>query len=515
MSTRTRAASTRTPLSLEAREDVQGIVTSGYGHLRFGRFIFFHVDDARPAREWLARLIPQIRTAERWHRDAGGTKDRPHDAVNVAFTRPGFERLGFGRDVLVSFSQEFYLGAAQRAAVLRDTGASAPERWEIGNPNAEKAVHGVLALYEGSAEGIEQLAGEQRRQIAESGGLSILSDEAGNRLEVPREPFGYLDGISQPAIEGVASARDKDVVRTGEFILGYPNEYGILPPTPAVPESADPRGILPPFPGQPRYKDFGKNGTYLVYRKFEQDVAGFWTMIEQTVDRLFGDLDPDEKERRMSHVAAKIAGRWPSGAPLTLAPYEDDPVLGADDRLNNDFGYADVDPYGAFCPVGAHIRRANPRDSLVKDTALSSLLTSNRHRVIRRGMPYGDRLVDASDFVNGKAPRGLRDDGRPRGLHFFIVNAQIKRQFEFVMAEWIANPQFGGLFGAGDTLLANEGGNVIFQRRPLRSSFAQLNRFTTVRGSAYLFVPSITSLRYLVSMPSAPAPTAERAGGGR
>lgn len=513
--TATGAPVTRTPLTVEEREDIQGFITSAYGHLPKARYLFFRVADPARARAWLAWLVPLVTTGRRYRRLPDGKKDKPQQALNVAFTRFGLEALGLPTQALTSFPQEFYVGAAKRSAVLGDTGESAPEHWEFGGTNESGGndLHGMVALYGASDEIADALEAEQRRRIDDFGGVVVKDgSEEGHRLDEEREPFGFVDGISQPTIEGVANATDQDVLPTGEFILGFPNSYGTLSPTPGVPEQNDPHELLAPFPGVPGYKDFGRNGTFLVYRKLQQDVAGFWKMIHETVDRLFGpDLPDDELRYRIAHFAAKISGRWPNGAPITLAPYFDDPELGGDESLRNDFLYMDQDPVGALCPIGAHIRRANPRDGLAKDAPAMSLKTTSRHRILRRGIPYGPRVVTEKHFdARNVAPVDPPPADEPRGLHFFALNAQIKRQFEFLQGDWINNASFGGLFGAADCMLANADGNVVFQRTPLRSSFAQIPRFVSVKASGYFFIPSMTSLRYLAS-----GDAVAGAGGGR
>ena len=134
--------------------------------------------------------------------------------------------------------------------------------------------------------------------------------------------------------------------------------------------------------------DLGRNGSYLVVRQLRQDVPGFWGFVDRR------DAAPRrERATRTARLrlAAKMVGRWPSGAPLALAPEADDPSL-AD---ANDFGYHELDPRGARCPVGAHIRRSNPRDSLdPRPGSSDSWKINRRHRILRRGREYGTSLHD-------------------------------------------------------------------------------------------------------------------------
>jgi deferrochelatase/peroxidase EfeB len=168
-----------------------------------------------------------------------------------------------------------------------------------------------------------------------------------------------------------------------------------------------------------------------------------------------------------------------------LTPNRDDPALAS----SNDFLYADQDPHGFACPIGAHIRRTNPRDSLVprKD----SLTVSNRHSILRRGRSYGAPLQRFSTES---------DDGTERGLLFVCANANIARQFEFVQQTWVNSPKFGGLYDDRDPLLGShgaEGGTLTIPERPVRRRLTGLPRFTTVRGGGYFFLPGIRALRFL------------------
>jgi deferrochelatase/peroxidase EfeB len=170
-----------------------------------------------------------------------------------------------------------------------------------------------------------------------------------------------------------------------------------------------------------------------------------------------------------------------------VSPDADDPALSKAD----DFGYRDSDAQGFKCPIGSHVRRSNPRDTLGPDAA-TALATANRHRILRRGRSYGVR------------PKDRRiDDGVPRGLHFLCLNSDIERQFEFVQQTWVNNPVFGGLDGEVDPLVGNlVKGDEIFtvQADPLRRRVHNLERFVTLKGGAYFFLPSIRALRYLASL---------------
>jgi Dyp-type peroxidase family len=301
-------------------------------------------------------------------------------------------------------------------------------------------VDALLLLYAVDRAELERSLQEHRDLLRRTGGIAEVALETGHRPDSPKEMMGFNDCISQPAVAGFREDRvpGERVIQPGAFLLGHPNEYGVLPPTPAVPDGYDPRQILPRLATPTGYRDIGRNGTYLVFHKLEQDVAAFWRYIQHQAG---GD------EREMIVLASKFVGRWPSGAPLMLAPEWDDPALGGDRERNNDFNYLALDPMGFRCPIGAHIRRSNPRDSLSGDPPAVALTTTGRHQLLRRGVPYGDPLFRLEDLDAGKPPKDLRPDGKPRGLHFLALNASIGNQFEFVMQEWFNNGHFQGLFG--------------------------------------------------------------------
>jgi deferrochelatase/peroxidase EfeB len=186
---------------------------------------------------------------------------------------------------------------------------------------------------------------------------------------------------------------------------------------------------------------------------------------------------PEEQELR----AAKLMGRWRSGAPLVLAPEKDDPALGADPQRNNDFNYKESDPHGYAVPLGSHIRRMNPRDTAAN---------MNRRRMIRRGATYGPHL-----------PEDEPEDGQERGIAAFVICGSLIRQFEFAQNVWANDKNFHELANERDPMIGNQDGTLEFKipRRPIRKTIKGLPAFTTVRGGAYFFLPGLNALRYLAT----------------
>jgi hypothetical protein len=208
----------------------------------------------------------------------------------------------------------------------------------------------------------------------------------------------------------------------------------------------------------------------------------------------------------MIWLASKMVGRWPGGAPLVESPHGDDPGGATSD----DFEYG-TDPDGLACPIGAHIRRAHPRDGLRPYPAEQSRHMSEAHRLLRRARVFGPPLFDPAllcDPARQVRPDGLLtldDDRQPRGVHFFCVNASIRSQFEFVQQTWCNNPSFGGLSNNRDPLVGDHGEEVEWPTRmviPTRTGVIRtgpLPRFVTVRGGAYLFMPGLRALQFLAA----------------
>ena len=470
-------------------DDIQGIIVRGYGTHRFAAFELLEIRDRAAARRWLGELSASIMDGVA----------RPQGAcVNIAFTRHGLEALGLDEGAVDSFGLEFRDGMSateHRRRILGDVGADAPEHWRWGGP--DRPVHVLLMLYAPSQESLREHRAEQRRRF-ELGGLQGLEHLDTLFLPGRKEHFGFRDGIGQPLIAGYKEGSPGNSIEAGEFLFGYLDEYGALPLSPAVEAAQDPQGLLAQHPGDPAKRDLGRNGSYLVFRQLEQNVATFWSFVARGSERVQGSTA--QASERVA-LAAKMVGRWPSGAPLLLSPDGDDPALADEDT----FTYHAKDPNGDRCPLGSHVRRTNPRDSLEpKPGSEESLKVGKRHRIIRRGRAYGEPLASSM------APEDLAatpDDGAERGLHFICFNTNLNRQFEFIQHTWVNNTKFGGLYDDADPLIGEhdpEGtgktGTFTVPGEPVRQRVTGLERFVHLRGGAYFFMPGKRALRYLASL---------------
>ena len=309
--------------------------------------------------------------------------------MNVCFTADGLRACGLTDNILCTFPTEFREGIATpaRSRILGDTEASDPSRWEFGGPGTDP-LHALIIIH-GRTESELMTACAQQRDLIDQSDRAVaelaIEPQRGVRPGGDYEPFGFRDGISQPRIHGLKGPG----VPTGEFILGYLNHYGLIAEGPVVPRALDVSGVLPahdnPYHRDADLADLGRHGTFVVYRKLQQDVAGFWRfMHDEAARRSAHDVDA-----RAVALAAKCVGRWPSGAPLIEAPTTDTASL----ERSNAFGYAG-DPHGLACPIGAHIRRTHPRDDLKPYSAQQSLSMSEAHRLLRRARVFGTAPVE-------------------------------------------------------------------------------------------------------------------------
>ena len=450
--------------------EIQGLVARGYPDLKAASYILLRIDDAAAASRWLGSLPVSPAPA------------RPADvALNVALTPTGLTKLGLPPEVVVAqFPNEFTAGmiTPHRRRMFGDVGPSAPETWRWGGPSTE-APDVLLLLFARDVQTLnDQYSALAYQGVSELQRLDSLFDLGG------KEHFGFADGISQPTIEGLSSRKDTppNTIRAGEFLLGYVNEYGLYTDRPLLPRALDPSGVLPVDPTT-SHSDFGRNGSYLVFRQLAQDVRAFWRYVDAAAN---GDA------QRRTWLAAHIVGRWPEGAPVTLSPDADDPLLSG----ANDFTYQYADALGLSCPIGAHVRRSHPRDSLdpAPGTARSVEL-DKRHRLLRRGREYGPPV--AWDTLFSEPPA----DEPERGLYFICIGANIGRQFEFVQHSWVNNPKFDGLYDEPDPLVGYHpaGSNFSIPQDPVRLRLRNLPQFVTTRGGAYFFLPSLRALKFLSS----------------
>lgn len=471
------------PVKTLESDEIQGLFFGPFGPLPHGRMLAIAMPKAssRAARRtWLEKLSGMLTFGDRAPK---GT------AVIAAFGPRGLERLGLddGDDGLAGFPPAFRQGmnSPLRSRLLDDSGENAPAEWEWGA--GENAADAIIVTYGETL----QMAAKQAKAIAAASkaagfrlvrelDLEVRTDTFGRdkKDRIGVEPFGFADGISQPVVEGTPRARETRSVAhrvaAGEFLFGYPDGRDRLPPSLDLPAQADLRGLLASTAGADgaRRSDFGRNGSFLVVRQLEQNVDGFVRYCAASADAL-ANSHPHLKATP-DWVGAKMVGRWKDGSTMIRNPMQK-PARAVD----NDFLYGAEDPQGLHCPLGSHVRRSNPRDSLGADRE-TQLKLANRHRILRVGRPY--------------------KDGDKRGLLFMCLNADIERQFEFIQQTWVSAGSFHGLRSEKDPLIGRNGaGEFTIATRSGGVTLKDLPSFVRMRGGGYFFLPGKQAIAWMLS----------------
>ena len=433
-------------------DDIQYIVLARAPAVT-GRYEFLSFRDGAAGRAWLAAIMERVYSVEHVRQ----TVNEDQRWISVAFTWNGLRTLGLDEASLATFPDEFKQGMASRADILGDEGTHHPDNW-VGGLGTGK-VHAIAVLFARDSKERERCVAEHRALVERCDGVEVLSSldlEATPPFEYAHDHFGYRDRLSQPVVEGSGDEPTPGSgapLKPGEFIVGYPDEIG------------------PPV-GLPQPPELVRNGTYMAYRRLEEHVGRFRDFLREH------GKTPEGEEL----LAAKLMGRWRSGAPLVHCPDKDDPAMGADPQRNNDFNYKNEDPLGYAVPLGSHCRRMNPRDTAAN---------MNRRRMIRRGGTYGPAL-----------PEGAPDDGVERGIAAFVICASLVRQFEFAQNVWVNDRNFHELGNERDPFVGNHDGTLEYKipKRPVRRKITGLPAFTTCRGGEYFFLPGLKGLRHLADL---------------
>ncbi len=523
---------------LLAIHDIQGNVLPGFNKPH-QYVLCFRLGEVNAGRQFLQRLVPHISTLEevlafrrlyRQRRKRLGRKPKEElnaTWLNVAFSYPGLAKLT--PEAAAFESEPFRQGLAARSPLLGDPTvpdqAGSPAQWIIGGV---ETVPDMLLIIGGDRQDDLQRKVAAVKADAADHGLVCLYDEEMNTLEsegvTGREHFGFKDGISQPGVRGRLSDLPNDFLQEryidpsvlpdsllygypgqflswpGEFVFGYPSQ------------TLDP---LIPGPVTTAGPAWAKNGSFLVFRRYKQDVRLFWRYMQDTAAQLaasgtFVGMTPEK-------IAAMLMGRWPSGAPFARTPHQDDKALGADPMANNYFrfastscpvsmvnGYVDrypqaqADPIGLICPMAGHTRKVNTRDA---SNDAGGTLASFQRRILRRGLPFGPPLANPLDATAPDPANGNR------GLIFFSYQTSIEDQFEFLRNRWMSN-RSSPRNPAGDDLAIGLNGNYGQGRERQAGVFDDQHRFVplttgdqwiTPTGGGYFFSPSLSALKEVLA----------------
>jgi Dyp-type peroxidase family len=476
--------------------DIQGNILAGFNK-DFAAFIGIQFPTAQAGRAWLAALTPQIatvaevsafNTAFRGVATRNGSSQTSLTAtwLNVAFTYPGLSSLAVTATELAEFPTEFGDGMVARATLIGDVGHSAPAGWPA---QLRTQSHAVIIIGADQASD-RSVAISQQQQLATEHDVTVLwVQNAAVRADQPGfEHFGFKDGISQPGVRGFTVVSDPSspnqgepgqvLVWPGEFLIGQPTQLGAGQP------------IAAPGPIAQGGPAWANNGSFLVFRRLRQDVAGFRAFVRNTAKSVGMSEDL---------AGAKLVGRYKSGVPLETTgnqatdPGRFYPSLLAGANVNN-FTY--TDPTGSVVPLAAHIRKANPRDQGTGQTDLADTLT---HRIIRRGIPFGISLPSGTPSTDGATNPPFPND---RGLFFLCYQSSIAQQFEFIQSHWVNNPDFPTK-GAGEDPVTSQTtlpGSFTLPGSPAHH-IELMTRFVQTTGGDYYFQPAISALQTLATQP--------------
>lgn len=459
--------------------EIQGDILAGFrkDHLELTCLRF---DDAHRGRRWLAAVRPFISTTADVHafneqfssarRSRGGDDPVGLKSVwtNVSFTYAGLTTLQPSLAASLQPFEAFRLGAASRSELLGDSGQSDPIRWLVGGSSGPD-VHAILLVAADDVDDLERELNRLRTLMAEHA-VTVVFAQRGNTLPGPsrgHEHFGFKDGVSQPGIQGMSKTsesgiRDQDplhpgadMIAAGEFVLGRE-------PEPGTQNSGIP--------------DWMREGSFQVFRRLAQDVRSWWAQVA----RLEG-LAASDGTGSLDFLAAKMVGRWRSGAPLARYP-ERDAGAARDTLRDNDFDYTD-DPLGHKTPRFCHIRKMLPRDGRFHDRG---------RRLLRRGIPFGPPFDPATSVDRDRSERGLL---------FIAYVASIERQFEFLQRFWANTPTFPGIIDQAqplddgfDPIIGSSSVPCRLRRSAQPDAQLDLQRFVHTSGALYGFVPSLSTL---------------------
>jgi Dyp-type peroxidase family len=508
---------------------IQSIVFGGLGFKPEGQIVTIRLGaHVERNRRFLRALEPMLSFND-------GRYIKEPAVATLALGPGGLSGFGLPQAALESFPAAFRLGmrGEGRDRILGDDPEATGWWWD------RLPVDLAVLVYGDTTEAVAALVARIETELGDAGTLIDKIDLApvASNLVDRKEPFGFVDGVSQPAIRGTyRGLRNADpihLVEPGEIIVGYPDNRGAIPPGPMLDARDDPDMMLPiagdshgfteAIKTNPRL--IGFNGTYLVIRQLEQDHHGFWTYCEGQAAK-FADDFPAPAICDAEYIAAKMIGRWTDGSSLARNPYmsasrlkklnnadpatatmretarpadpDATPIRSGDRTIkdstsakvqpDNDYLFGTEDPQGLRCPYGAHVRRANPRESL-SPGSMEQVEITNRHRILRIGRGFGPNP----------------DKDRKAGLMFMCLNGDIERQFEFIQQTWMGSVKFHGLDRETDAIAVTGKAGTNGFTIPVRTGPVALDplpRFVTLRGGGYFFVPGRQLIRYLATSDS-------------
>jgi Dyp-type peroxidase family len=514
-------------------DDIQGAVIPGFlkqYQTLVGINSGASLDQTKDLRHFvriLAKMVTPARTALEDRRTYKSlklakklTEKKPVAFIGIGFSYSGLSKLTPSAASIPS--EAFRLGLAGRSQLLGDppeqTAPGNPANWIVGGKGGD--LDALVLISGDTPECVAEATAKIGDIIKQTNVAQSYLELGGVRPDMPgHEHFGFDDGISQPGIRGRATTNGSDFITDrhidpkqkpehwlygypgqnllwpGQFVFGYPG---------ASPDPLRPGPIISISP------DWTKNGSFLVFRRLRQDVSLFWKTMKSQAE----ELSKHDGFKTITEVelAAKLVGRWPSGAPVNRTPDKDDPKLGSSPFANNYFRFdsdtqplplvgendkfktATADPAGTTCPWAAHIRKVNTRDS---GSDMGTQDSTYKRRLLRVGVPFGKPLADPYGNPEDDPEKGNR------GLLFLSIQSSIEDQFEFLCSRWANDPTRPKTPGGHDFIIGQNGAPDEFRQRSCtifgdgykQEQLNTVDEWVIPTGGGYFILPSLTALR--------------------
>ena len=469
-------------------KNLQGNILKGHGRDYSVHIFLKFKTDIDAVKKWIESFAKKyVISAEQQLRDTENYKKNGTPGGlfgNFFLSAKGYETLGFTKDKIQSafVEEDVFLGEKVDVKFIKGMAAAQGElkdppvqTWEQGYRYQQPTIDAVILL----AHEDEALLYREATTIMQDKKFpaTILAVEYGSALKNNNgegiEHFGYVDGRSQPLFlnSDVEAEKNKDGIDKWE--PSAPLELAL---------------VKDPFA-----QEEDCCGSYVVFRKLEQNVRGFKQREEEIAEAL--GLRGKDAER----AGAMAVGRFEDGTPVVLQAHD-----GLDSPVPNNFTYGD-DSQGIKCPFHAHIRKMNPRGDIpsffgkTEEEKRQLQEVELSHRIVRRGIPFGKREVEPKD---NPAIEQLPTGGV--GLLFMCFQSNIARQFGFMQKSWANNVNFVQPATGLDPVIGQKAASEppVAQQWPLYwgqqgKKAIDFGGFVTMKGGEFFFAPSIPFLRHL------------------
>ncbi|MEV0385273.1 Dyp-type peroxidase [Nonomuraea sp. NPDC050643] len=412
--------------------------------------LFVRFNDVAEGKAFLRHVATTKMKSARRHleevRDFAAGRRRGTPYVGIGISKAGYRDLGHSVEDVRRFGDPAFRDGMKRRVGLVDD--PKVEEWER---VYQREIHAVILIGDADPGPVGRLREEILGALPDS--ARLLGEETGQGMRNPAgdgiEHFGYVDGRSQPLF--LKDEVDRE-----------PKEHW----DPAFPLS----NVLVPDPFAP--DPVRHHGSYLVFRKLEQNVRAFKEIERDLADGL--GLTGADRDR----AGAMLVGRFKDGTPLTSRR------RAAGGPVGNDFTFDGDD--GSKCPFSGHVRKTNPR-SFGREVLMA-----------RRGQTYGER----ADAPWDDSPPEDRPSGEV-GLLFMAFNSSLLDQFEFTQQSWANNADFENPATGHDPVIGQGERDIkvtfpkVWGKPEMSLPQAQVAQTVIMKGGEYFFAPSLAYLRDL------------------